>query len=122
MNFQEAKHVRDIIWYEGMLLGEYSMRGKTYLVKWADCDDEGKHHTWLVFEVEPEILDLFYQRALTLRQVEDRTPAMFVQEGFIDDGEAAWTDGEEVPEEWLARSNSYYDPILAAMVPGASDD
>ena len=112
MNFKDAKLVRDIIWYEGMLLAEFAMRGKSYLVKWVDCDDDRMFHTWMVLEVEPEILGCYYAKLLTLRQVEERAANVFVQEGFIDDGDAAWVDIDEVPEDWKARSNSYYDESL----------
>ena len=116
MNFKDAKLVRDIIWYEGTLLAEYEMRDKTYLVKWVDIDDDHTFHTWLVLEVESEILGLYYAKLLTLRQVEERAVNAFVQDGFINPGDfvgdAAWIDIEDVPEDWKARSNSYYDERL----------
>lgn len=111
MNFKSAKLVRDLIWYEGPLLSQYEMQGKIYLVKWVDCDDT--NHIWWILEVAEEILDLYLNKVLTMRDVEERSPALFIQEGFL--GEAALImDFDDVPDGWKARSNSYYDESLNA--------
>lgn len=108
MNFKNANLVRELIWYDGPLLSEYEMRGKIYLVKWVDCEAD---HIWLIFEVAEEILDLYLNKVLTMRDLEERSPAVFMQEGFL--GEASLVmDFDDLPDEWKARSNSYYDESL----------
>lgn len=110
MNFANAKSVRHIMWCEGPLLSQVELGGKQYFVKW--CDVNENVHTWLIFEVEPEIIGLYFNKLLTLRQIEERTPAAFVLEGFIDKNEAAWTDIADVPDDWLATTDSLYDKSL----------
>lgn len=111
MNFANAKQIRYIIWCEGPLLAQVEMNGKQYFVKWADVNED--FHTWLIYEVEPEIIDLYFNKLLTLRQVEERAGSVFVLEGFMDENEAAWTDIADVPEDWLARTDSPYDESLS---------
>lgn len=113
MNFKDAKYVRYLIWFDGPLLTEIEMRGKTYLIKWVDIDDERMFHTWMIFEVSPENLGLYLGKALTMRDLEERAPAHFILEGMINDSEAAWIDFENAPDYFKARSNSYYDESIA---------
>jgi len=114
MNFGHAKFVRDLVWFDGLLLSVCELRDKTYLVKWVDVVEEEtrSYNIWLFYEVEPEILGAYIGKALTLRQVEERSPAVFVQEGFAEDGGAAYTDYDDIPEDWKASCDSYYDESL----------
>jgi hypothetical protein len=114
MNFKDAKRVRDIIWFEGPILTEIEHRGKSYLIKWVDIDDERTYHTWMIFDVTQENLGLYFGKALTMRDLEERAVNHFMFEGFIDDAEATWIDYENAPDDWKARSNSYYDESIAA--------
>jgi len=112
MNFADAKHIRDLIWYDGPLLSVMEHKDKTYLVKWVDVNDARTVHTWIIFEVEPAILEAYYAKVLTLRQLEERSANVYFFEGFLEESDAAWVDIDEVPEDWKARSNSYFDERL----------
>lgn len=102
--------MRDLIWVDGPLLSLYEHNNKTYLVKWADTFDE---HVWLVIEVGPGDLYLYLTKELTLREVEERSPTVFIQEGPIEDEDASWTQYENIPEEWKAtEGTSFYDESL----------
>lgn len=113
MNFKDAKFVRDLIWFDGPLLSEIEMHGKTYLIKWVDIETSTMTNTWMIFEVSPENLGLFLGKALTMRDLEERAPVHFMFEGMIDDGEATWIDFENAPDYFKARSNSYYNECIA---------
>lgn len=109
MNFEDAKFTRSVIWYDGPLLSVMEHKDKVYMCKWADV--VGHMHTWLIFEVAPEILGLYFAKALTMRDVEERAPCVFI----VDDdmSRASWVNYDDVPECWKAREGtSYYDECL----------
>lgn len=115
MNFENALLVRNLMWFEGALLSQIELNDKAYLIKWVDVVEEEtrNYHIWLVIEVLPEILDLFFTKNLTLRDVEERAPAVFIQEGFMEISPAAYTEYENIPDDWKATSTSYYDESLS---------
>lgn len=117
INFTTAKHVKDLMWFEGPLLSHYKFDGKDYLVKWVDVTDVA--HIWLVYEVTPEHLADYLNQRITLATVEAMAPSFYRLVGPINQvsstllASLSYEELQIYHDQWMAPEEvSIYDPSL----------
>lgn len=111
MNFSQAQHVNDLIWWEGPLLALYTLEGKLYLIAWTDVDE--KNHTWIISEVSLADLVRFLAKNISLLNVQEKSPAVWVLTGDLEKGEAKATTFAELDDALKARATSFFDETLS---------
>jgi len=64
----ELQWVEDLEWFDGPLLSLFrGGGGEAYLANWCDCDDTA--HRWLIFEVQPQNLEMYQEGRIRLRDL-----------------------------------------------------
>lgn len=119
--FERLVHVESLLWYDGELLGQYTLDGDHWLVAWVNQKDLGTHY-WakhLYYQVSEEDLKKLLANTLTLRQTMERSPEMWVEEskweklpnghGVKDTNVDTWhqSSWKEMPEDERPTTESF---------------
>jgi hypothetical protein len=110
MNFSQAEHVNDLIWWEGPLLSLYTLEGKLYLIVWTDVDE--KNHKYLIAEVSLADLVRFLSKNISLLDVQEKSPTLWVLTGDLQTGELKATTPAEIDDDLKAPVTSFFDETL----------
>lgn len=108
MKFATAVAIRDLMWYDGPLLSLFEQDGKKYLVMWVDVEEE---HKWFAIEVETATLQDYYDLKVTLRQVMEKSSAIYIGIGqFIGEHgkDCPLILFKDLPEDDLPTTDSFY--------------
>lgn len=98
---------RDLIYFEGPLLSEFSTKnGEKYLKYWCDCDED--YNRWMLFRIkEEDRLRLVLGEIPLIECIQEKT-SNFVF--FIDEGEKAskyqLVDLVDIPQEYLPEEDA----------------
>lgn len=80
--FERLVHVESLLWYDGELLGHYTLDGENWLVAWVNQKDLGSHY-WakhLFYSVTEDDFKKFSANSITLRETMKRSTEMWVEE------------------------------------------
>lgn len=105
---KKLKWQRDLIYFEGPLLSEFtSSNGEKYLKYWCDCNE--KYNRWMLFRIkEEDRLRLVLGEIPLIDCIQEKTGAFVF---FIDEGESEYkyqlVDLCDIPSEYLPEKDAY---------------
>lgn len=114
----ELNKVTDLIHFEGPLLSVFTNnQGDKFLYYW--CDGENDRNRWLVFRVSDRDLDAYLTKRVTLKDLISNPSDGFVYAADIEASakiaEVHIVDPRQLPDDYLADDNSYYDFISSSL-------
>lgn len=114
-------HVDSLIYYDGELLGHYTLDGEDWLVAWVDKKDLGSHY-WgkhLYYSVTADDFKKFNANSMTLRETMQRSAEMWIEEskweklpnghGVPDTNQDTWASCRwaDIPEDERPSADSF---------------
>lgn len=80
--FERLTHVDSLYWYDGELLGQYTLDGEHWLVLWTNHKDLGTHY-WdqhVYYSVSDDNLKKLLDNTMTLRATLEKSNEMWSEE------------------------------------------
>ena len=80
--FERLTHVESLMWYDGELLGHYTLDGDDWLCAWLNMKDLGLHYhaKHIYYRISKEDFKKYNANEMTLRETMERTEEMWVEE------------------------------------------
>jgi hypothetical protein len=100
---------RDLVYFEGPLLSEYSFNNDVYLKYWCDCDDD--HNRWLFYKIKESDRLRLVAGEMSILDTINSHPDMFYLFSDENDVENIYNlcDKESIPEDYFPESDSFLD-------------
>ena len=118
---QDFQRVRDLVYFDGPLVSEFSSHGRRFIASWVDCDATANR--WLVARVDENLLLRYLYRKLPLRSVIaegiDSSVLVVDWDGHGQLVRVAIEEVSELPPAYLPSTDSFFDPELSAIATDA---
>lgn len=122
--FERLVHVESLLYYDGELLGQYTLDGEHWLIAWTNQKDLGTHY-WdrrVYFPITDDNLKKLLSNGLTLRAAMEQATEMWCEEskwerlpnghGIPDTNVDTWSSFKwsQLPDDERPTENSFIRP------------
>ena len=98
---------RDLVYFEGPLLSEYTLNSDVYLKYWCDCDND--HNRWLFYKIKESDRLRLVAGEMSVLETINAQPDMFYLFSDENDVGCIYTlcDKASIPDNYLPEPDSY---------------
>lgn len=100
---------RDLVYFEGPLLSEYTLNDEVYLKYWCDCDSD--YNRWLIYKIKESDRLRLVAGEMSIFETINAQPDMFYLFSDENDETCKYTlcDKHSIPDEYFPEPDSYLD-------------
>jgi hypothetical protein len=114
MKFSEQKHIRTVLYCEGISIEVFSYQGAHYIQTWVDIDWGSPVVNYFVAaQITGDQYAAYLQRKLSLAEIQRATPVLYYGAHTANlDAEMQIVTYDQIPEDRRAPDTAFYDPSL----------